>query len=563
MAEEPLLIGRYALFDVIASGGMATVHVGRLLGPVGFARTVAIKRLHQEYARDPEFVSMFLDEARLAARIRHPNVVQTIDVVATKGELFLVMDFVQGESLARLCRIMSARGERIPVRVAVAILSGALQGLHAAHDAKDERGADLGIVHRDVSPQNILVGSDGLARVLDFGVAKAAGRMQTTKDGQVKGKLAYMAPEQVQALTITRTADVYSASVVAWETLVGERLFKGDSEASVLAKVLAGNVDPPSARCPELPRELDEVVMKGLARDPADRWASAREMALALEKRVTPASLPEVAEWFEPIVGPSLAERASLVARIETDSGVSSVDALAKRMKDELESDRAPGDQPFTHTFVGVGAAAPGEPPDARPVRKTAPLADAARLAMAIVAESERKAPTTARTDPHPMAPLPLPISPALARDSGLTPNPLVARPQETKSTGFVLLGALAAAALVVIAGGIAFVARTKYVATSAKPSADPVSIASISPPSSSSMSVSSSSPGSTPVEEAPSIAAPSASALPSSSTVAASSASAAPSSAPRAQPAGRGGRSGAASTARPHPSTWDMGGRF
>src|SRR5882724_2691094 len=154
------VIGRYALYDEIAAGGMAKVHLGRLLGPVGFARTVAIKRLHQQYARDPEFVSMFLDEARLAGRIRHAHVVSTFDVVALSGELFLVMDYVHGVSLSKLVRTVIAQKKRIPVDVLASIMVGALQGLHAAHEARSERGEPLGIVHRDVSPQNIMVGSD-------------------------------------------------------------------------------------------------------------------------------------------------------------------------------------------------------------------------------------------------------------------------------------------------------------------------------------------------------------------------------------------------------------------
>src|SRR6478736_1694730 len=178
--------GRYALYGEIAAGGMATVHIGRLLGPVGFARTVAIKRLHPHYAKDPEFVSMFLDEARLAARIRHPNVVPTLDVVALDGELFLVMEYVQGESFARLVREARRARLDVPPEVISAIVVGALNGLHAAHEATSERGEPLNIVHRDVTPQNILVGSDGVARLLDFGVAKAAGSLHaTTRDGQI------------------------------------------------------------------------------------------------------------------------------------------------------------------------------------------------------------------------------------------------------------------------------------------------------------------------------------------------------------------------------------------
>ncbi len=334
--DAPLVIGRYALFDIIAAGGMATVHIGRLLGPVGFCRTVAVKRLHPMFARDPEFVSMFLDEARLAARIRHPHVIQTVDVVATKGELFVVMDYVEGESLSRLMRALRERGDLMPLRVVSAIVSGALQGLHAAHEAKDERGDDLGIVHRDVSPQNVLVGIDGLARVLDFGIAKATGRMQTTREGQVKGKLAYMAPEQVHGETMTRTADIYAAAIVAWEAITAQRLFRADSESAVLAKVLAGEVAPPSSLVPEVPKQLDAVIMRGLARDPALRFATAKEMAQALEKCVPPASSAEVAEWLAPILGPLVADRATLVAQIETDSGLSSLESLKERMLKEL-----------------------------------------------------------------------------------------------------------------------------------------------------------------------------------------------------------------------------------
>ncbi|HEY6462542.1 MAG TPA: serine/threonine-protein kinase, partial [Polyangiaceae bacterium] len=225
------VVGRYAVFDEIAVGGMATVHVGRLLGPAGFSRTVAMKHLHKQFAGDPEFVAMFLDEARIAARIRHPNVVSTLDVVTLDGELYLVMDYVAGESVAHLLRGLRRRDAFVPPRIAVTIACDMLAGLHAAHEATDDHGQPLGIVHRDVSPQNVLVGTDGSARVVDFGVAKAAGRMQTTREGQVKGKAAYMAQEQLRGGAVDRRTDVYSAAVVLWETLTGERLFKSDTPA--------------------------------------------------------------------------------------------------------------------------------------------------------------------------------------------------------------------------------------------------------------------------------------------------------------------------------------------
>jgi serine/threonine-protein kinase len=313
------VVGRYALYEEIAAGGMATVHFGRLLGPVGFSRTVAIKRLHPQFAKDPEFVSMFLDEARLAARIRHPNVVPTLDVVATQGELFLVMDYVQGESLSRLIRAARERQQRIPVRYVSSIITGALHGLHAAHEAKNERGEPLRIVHRDISPQNVLVGSDGVARVLDFGVAKAAGRMQTTREGQLKGKLAYMAPEQIGG-EVTRQTDVYAAAIVLWEALTAQRLLSGDNEGQILAKVLNGDHKAPSAIAPELSPELDAIVMKGLARQPADRYATAREFAIALERCAGLASSTEVGEWVESMAHGALMKRAEKIAEIESSS---------------------------------------------------------------------------------------------------------------------------------------------------------------------------------------------------------------------------------------------------
>ena len=327
------IVGRYALHDEIAAGGMATVHFGRLLGPVGFSRTVAIKRLHPQFAKDPEFVSMFLDEARLAARIRHPNVVPTLDVVALDGELFLVMDYVQGESLSRLARVMREKKTRIPLRIVTSIVAGLLHGLHAAHEARNERGEALGIVHRDVSPQNVLVRTDGVARVLDFGVAKAAGRVQTTRDGQLKGKLAYMAPEQLSG-HVTRQSDVYAASIVLWEALTNARLFAADDEAATFGRVLTWVVEAPSkhliAAGETLDAEatrafalLDVVTLRGLDRDATKRYATAREMAAALEHCIGLASPSEVGEWVELAAVEVLARRANVIAEIESNTSSS------------------------------------------------------------------------------------------------------------------------------------------------------------------------------------------------------------------------------------------------
>jgi serine/threonine-protein kinase len=311
----PRQIGRYRLYGEIAHGGMATVHFGRLVGPVGFARTVAIKRLHPQFAKDPEFVSMFLDEARLAARIHHPNVVATLDVVTTKSELFLVMDYVHGEPLSRLLRVA-----RPPLPVLSAILVGVLHGLHAAHEAHSERGRPLEIVHRDVSPQNVLVGIDGVARVLDFGVAKASHRSHSTQQGQLKGKLRYMAPEQVRGETVTRQTDVYAAGVVLHEALTGRRLFDHDEASAIIAQIILAEIPAPSSVEPSVPPALDAIVLRAVARKPSDRYRDAQEMALDLEERVGIASPSQVATWVRSIVRDALDSRAAQVAEIESDS---------------------------------------------------------------------------------------------------------------------------------------------------------------------------------------------------------------------------------------------------
>jgi serine/threonine protein kinase len=363
----PWVIGRYELHGQIASGGMASVHLGRLVGPGGFGRTVAIKRLHAKYAKDPDFVAMFLDEARLAARVQHPNVVPTIDIITTDGELFLVMEHVQGESLSRLIRaaIREAHGP-IPLPVVSAILSGTLNGLHAAHDTKDERGKLLGIVHRDISPQNILVGVDGVPRVIDFGVAKAAGRVQTTQEGHIKGKLAYMAPEQLRQKGLDRTADLYAAAVVLWEALTLDRLFPGDNEAQIVAKVLAGRIPPPSELAPHISPELDAVTLRGLDRDPANRFATGREMASALESVVRPATPTEVGAWVASLAAEPLQRRVEQIAEFESKSDVTSG---AKLFLAELASGpKLPGDDPRSASQVSrVGRASP-EVPRSRPV---------------------------------------------------------------------------------------------------------------------------------------------------------------------------------------------------
>jgi serine/threonine-protein kinase len=340
---------------------MATVHVGQLVGPGGFARTVAIKRLHSHLLQDPEFVSMFLDEARVAARVQHPNVVSIIDVVEDQGELLLVMDYIPGESLHALMRA-TAPGRGLPAKHAVKIITDVLSGLHAAHDTTGADGLPAGIVHRDVSPQNIVVGIDGLAHLIDFGVAKAANRIQSTRDGQLKGKLAYMAPEQVQAGRCDRRSDIYAAGVVLWEMLVGQRLFRGE-HGNLVYSVLYAPIQKPSALAPGLGEQFDSILLKALQRNPEHRFATALEMASALEAVETPASSLEVARWVRNAAADELDRRGRLVAEVERTSTLAaqSTDGTSAPVPAIVLVDS--GSSPLHPSDPGVESRDPANPP--------------------------------------------------------------------------------------------------------------------------------------------------------------------------------------------------------
>jgi len=425
-------IGRYALYGEIASGGMATVHFGRLIGPAGFSRTVAIKRLHPQLAKDPEFVAMFLDEARLAARLKHPNVVPILDVIAAEDEVLLVMEYVHGESLVRVLRGLQKRSERPPLRIASSLICGVLHGLHAAHEAVDEGGASLGIVHRDVSPQNVMVSAEGNARLLDFGVAKAMGRVHVTRDGQIKGKLAYMAPEQLRKGPIDRRVDIFAAAVVLWETITVRRLFEGDSEMAILAQVTMGDIPPPSSAGVDVPPSLEAMLMRGLARDPDRRFRTARDMAMALEAAVPPASPWEVGEWLAEVAGDALARRAHQVQAIEraAATGESPLDLTSPGGAIEAAS------SPSAMRSQVSGIALP-PPPAGRGLARSGLILAAAGVvggavaAFVMLGKSEAPAPA-----PETHAPAAAPTAPAVPPEPASPPSaaPVTAPPTATAS---------------------------------------------------------------------------------------------------------------------------------
>jgi len=266
----------------------------------------------------------------VAARVHHPNVVQTLDVVADGGELFLVMELIQGVALTRLLKVGA-----IPIRIATSIACGMLHGLHAAHEATDESGTPLELVHRDVSPQNVLVGADGIARVLDFGIAKATGRQHATKDGTIKGKCAYMAPEQITNVRMNRQCDVFAASIVLWEALTGKRLFRAETERDTLARVMAMPIPAPSTKNAAISKELDAIVMRGLDRELDARYATARDMARDLE-RLPVAPQSEVGEWVVTVAEDDLDARAKLISSIERGSAASLPDISHSGVRESI-----------------------------------------------------------------------------------------------------------------------------------------------------------------------------------------------------------------------------------
>ncbi|MEZ4380221.1 MAG: serine/threonine-protein kinase [Nannocystaceae bacterium] len=275
-------IGRYDILQRLGYGGMATVYLARATGSAGFEKLVAIKVIHPHLAADPNLVEMFLDEARIAAQIHNPHVVEILDLGTDRGDYFMVMEFVDGETLSALIRKLRPKGERLPLAVILQILIDACEGLRAAHELRDADGHALGVIHRDVSPQNLLLDVDGWVRIVDFGIMKAKGKRTDTRTGQLRGKLPYMSPEQAQSKPLTPACDLFALGVILWELCTGERLFAGENDVETLRKVVACERPPLVDVRPDLPAALEGILARTLARDPNDRFASAAEMVREL-----------------------------------------------------------------------------------------------------------------------------------------------------------------------------------------------------------------------------------------------------------------------------------------
>jgi serine/threonine-protein kinase len=285
--------GRYELLRKLATGGMGQVFLARQKGPVGFQKLVVVKRLLPHLSEDSDFIKMFLDEARIAGNLNHPNIAQIYDLGDVDGVLFIAMEYVQGDSISQVnARANHLRKGGVPLGLKCRIIADAAAGLDHAHQARSPSGRKLGLIHRDVSPQNVLVGFNGNVKLIDFGVAKVSGKLSQTIVGTIKGKHAYMSPEQARGEELDARSDVFGLGVVFYELLTSQRLFKRDSDMATLKAVVGTRVPPPSEVVPGAPKSLDAVVMKALARKREERYQSAGELQLAIEDFLLAERLP-------------------------------------------------------------------------------------------------------------------------------------------------------------------------------------------------------------------------------------------------------------------------------
>ena len=320
--------GKYQLLKRLAMGGMAQIYLARQRGPEGVEKLLVIKRILPHLAENEDFVRMFLDEARIAARLIHPNIVDIYDLGAQDDSFFIAMEYIHGEDLRRVWKRAERSGQLIPVPLVCRIMIEACAGLDHAHKQKDAQGKPLGIVHRDISPQNILLTFEGRVKVVDFGIAKAADQATVTRSGVLKGKYSYMAPEQAAGQkNLDCRTDIFALGVVLYELLTGMRLFKRHTDMATLQAVADCEIAPPSQINPRVPKDLDPIVMKALTREPEDRYAEALQLQLALEDWLlahpVPSSTAHVAAFMKELYAARLAEEARLgdVLVEEAESG--------------------------------------------------------------------------------------------------------------------------------------------------------------------------------------------------------------------------------------------------
>src|SRR5436190_6034877 len=289
--QAGVTLGRYELLQPLGVGGMAQVFKARAVGPGGFRREVVVKRILPEYGRDSEFIRMFVDEAKLLGMLHHPNVVQVYDFGEDNGVLFLVLEYVEGPSLSRVLRTLRGANKRMPAAIVAFVAREICRALTCVHELRDEQGRPLGAIHRDVTPSNVVLTPAGEVKLLDFGVATFKDALQGTKSGTVKGKPAYLAPEQLEGKAIDGRVDLFALGIVMHEMLTLQHLFAGDSDLGTVKQIMEMEIPRPSASRNDVPEALERIVMRALARDRSQRFATAAEMAAALDDFVVASKL--------------------------------------------------------------------------------------------------------------------------------------------------------------------------------------------------------------------------------------------------------------------------------
>jgi serine/threonine-protein kinase len=477
-------VAGYEIVAKLSSGGMATVFLGRRVGVGGFAKHVAIKVVHSHLAEDPSFVEMFLDEARLSARIEHPNVVHVHDVGESNGAYFMVMEYVAGCTLAQLLGVLGQKRMRLATEVAVSIAMKLAAGLHAAHELTNDQGENLGVVHRDVSPHNVLLAFKGHVKLIDFGVAKAAERSQVTQGALLKGKIRYMAPEQAFGHAIDRRTDVYALGIVLWEMLTSRRLFDGDSDLAILEAVRNPKIRPPSAIVAGIPPQLDAIVMSALSKDPELRPATAEVFRQKLAAAI-PAALAIESSHIADLLGVLMkdfieAEHKKLgteVSRFSSLIGVPcpspNADKIVERLAVPLNArPSGPPSHRRTPPLLGVGAQPmpnPRPPPRAAPPPSPSAWISSARPTASAAALLADPGATPDATPSHVRETLPEPRRNSLPSGEYRTPaepaapagalpaspylEPLSAPPSSRRAPKAAIVAALVAVAA--IGGGI------------------------------------------------------------------------------------------------------------
>jgi serine/threonine-protein kinase len=419
-------LGRYRVVDEIGVGGMASVHLARMDGPGGFQKWVAIKRIHPHLVEDDQFVDMFLDEARIAAGINHANVAQVFDLGKDDNTYWIAMEYLHGEPLREVMRRAEERRMRIMPDLAARICADAADGLHAAHELRGKNGQLLGLVHRDVTPHNLFLTYEGYTKVVDFGIAKVADRLSSTRAGTLKGKLAYMSPEQVRGAEVDRTTDIFALGVVLWELTTNQRLFRMDTDLDTLEKVQACVVPPPSTIIPGYPPELEACIMKALSKRKQDRFATARDFSRALQSFLMRSGSfcgpEEVATFVRQVFADRIAKREAHLAwasEVTSTINVDQLRAAGGKLTGAAEDLSPVDDEPDDRRPRSGGSAAMGPPASMSGARPVAASQASAQMAATSLMDDDEDMPTTVamreqievamRAGPRPAAGMPAP----------------------------------------------------------------------------------------------------------------------------------------------------------